>query len=174
MYPYFVILIILVFSSCSPRLSVFSYDTYRSGNWSENELKKIQFYVSNDIVLRRKVSSASSKIESGRIRIIDGSQYEEIIIKANTPGVYVFSPDNDRLAISFEVDKHLIFGPKERSGEYVLLATKWEKKYGIIKYGDSSYDTPSSSAFSYLMVDTKYVNKTSAKTRVARGRQVRS
>jgi hypothetical protein len=174
MFRYLILLIILIFASCSPKLSVFSYDTYRSGNWTENDLKKIQFYVSNDITLRRKISNASSKIESGKIRIIDGSQYEEIVIKANTPGVYVFSPDKDRLAISFEVDKYLVFGPKDRNGEYVLLATKWEKDYGIVKYGNSSYDTPASSAFSYLMVDTKYVNKTSAKRRVAKGREVRS
>lgn len=167
-------LFLFLFCSCSPRLSVFTDEIYRSGNWSERELKKIQFYVSNDIVLQRRLGRTTSKIEGGRIRIIDGSEWEEIVIKAGTPGVYVFSPGQDRLAISFESDnRFLVFGPKSRTGEFVLLASKWERDRGFVQYGEHLYETPASSAYSFLQVDAKFVNQSRTRSRVAKGRQVR-
>jgi hypothetical protein len=168
------IAILTIISSCSPRLSVFTYEIYRSGSWSERDLKRVQFYVSNDIVLRRNIGNSSARIESGKIKIIDGTRWEEIIIRAGTPGVLVFAPDNERLAISFESDnRYLMFGPKSKGGEYVLLASKWERDRGLVKYGEETYETPSSSAYAFLQVDARHVNQSSSNRRVAKGRSVR-
>ena len=44
-------------------------------------LKKIQFYLSNDIVLHRELSGGKSDIVSGEIKMVRGKQIEEVIIK---------------------------------------------------------------------------------------------
>lgn len=176
MIRYFMLLIILSsITACSPRLSVFTSDLKRNIAWDEKDLKKIQFYVSNDIVLRRSISDSKARIERGKIRVIDGSHYEEVIIRAETPGVVVFSPDGERLAVSFDTDgTYLMFGPREKTGEYVLLASRWEKTKGWVQYGGKTYETPASSARSYLMADTQFKDRTSSRQRVARGREIRT
>jgi hypothetical protein len=176
MKQYFILLILLsAFTACSPRLSVFTSDLKQSLGWDEKDLKKIQFYVSHDIVLRRSISDSKARIERGKIRVIDGSHFEEVVIRAETPGVVVFSPDGERLAVSFDTDgTYLMFGPREKTGEYVLLASRWEKTKGWVQYGGKTYETPASSARSYLMADTQFKDKTSARQRVVRGREIRA
>ena len=44
---------VLMMASCSPNLSTFNQKLYEENQWSEEELKKIQFYLSDDIILTR-------------------------------------------------------------------------------------------------------------------------
>ncbi len=164
-------------SACSPRLSPFTDNLYRNSGWSERDLRKIQFYVSRDIVLQRKIDDTKgSVIEGGRIRVIKGSSFEEIVIRSGTPGAFLFSPDGKRLAISFENGKDprfLMFGPHEkRDGAYVLLASDWDKDTGAVTYGETSYVTPAASAYATLMVDSRQEGRTTFKVRNAPGRRV--
>jgi hypothetical protein len=168
--------ILFTASSCSSRLTPFTDTMLQSGSWKVDDMKKVQFYISSDIVLRRQLENSSARIESGKIKIIDGRRYEEIVIRRGTPGVYVFSPDNERLAISFEKDKYLMFGPRvdrNSNGEFVLLASKWEKNRGIVKYGDKFYDTPANSAFAILEVDARRTGTSRKEVKVVQGRRIR-
>lgn len=167
-------------SSCSPKLTPFTKNLYEENDWSEAELKRIQFYVSKDIVLRRQASKGSSKIERGEIKIVDGKRVEEIVIRKGTPGVFLFQPREDRFAISFESseydDPYLIFGPSRKArGRYVLRAKEWtdSRRGGKISYDGKSYYTPSESAYAVLMVDLKRIRDTKVKSRTAGGRTVR-
>jgi hypothetical protein len=54
--------------------------------------------------LKRELSGGSSEIISGKIKIENGRQIEEVVIRKGTPGAFLFSPRNDRFAISFEED----------------------------------------------------------------------
>jgi len=173
----FLLLTIVVFSSCGPKLRPFTDSMYINSGFSDRELKRIQFYVSGDIVLQRRVSGSKARIDSGKIKIIDGTQYEEIVIRRKTPGVFAFRADGEDIAISFEgkADTHfLIFGPsRRRAGEYVLRASKWERDFGIVTYAGEQYTTPASSAFANLMVDVRGNNTTRTRGRTASGARVR-
>lgn len=177
--PVIAMLTILI-SSCSPKLTPFTERLYNENGWTDAELKKIQFYVSDNIVLRRQASKGVSKIDHGEIKIIDGKRVEEIVIKKGTPGVFLFQPREDRFAISFESrefdDPYLIFGPSKRNrGRYTLRAKDWNNNNGNAKltYDSKTYYTPTKSAYSVLLVDLKRVKDTKVKSRTAKGRTVR-
>lgn len=169
------IILCLSLSSCSKKLQYFTQDIYNDFRWSENELQKIQFYLSDDIVLQRRLGSEDSRITKGKIRVIDGSDVEEIIFKKNTPGVIVFTPKTNHFAVSFEEndDNYLMFGPnKKAGGRYVLLAKDWDKHLGKITYNGKTYSTTSESAYASLLVDIKKARNISYKSREASGRKV--
>jgi len=174
----FIALIVFTASlfNCSPKLSPFTKDLQDENGWSSSDLKKIQFYVSRDIVLFRDFKSGESKIEAGKVRMVNGRKVEEIIIAKGTPGVLTSNPKNDRLAISFESGddgRYLMFGPNPKVGDrYVLLAKEWKKNGGMVTYDGRTYQTEKESAFSALMIDLRKIKKTEVKSRVAKGRKI--
>jgi len=169
-------LITIGMSSCSPTLTSFTERLYDEQRWSENELKRIQFYLSDDVILRRDAGTSKSKLEEGRIEIVDGRKVEQVIFEKGTPGVLVFSPSKDQFAISFEdnSDKYLMFGPSEKwSGRFVLLAKEWKRNRGKISYDGKIWNTSSESAYTTLMVDLKKASSTKYKNKKVKGRKVR-
>ena len=167
---------LIVMSSCSKKLTYFTDELYDENRWSEKELKRIQFYVSEDIKLVRGSSSGNSRIEDGKIKIKADRKVDEIIIERGTPGVFVFSPKENRFAISFDDDNdlYLMFGPnKKANGRYVLMAKEWKRREGVITYGGDEFYTGSESAYAALMVDIRKAQKSVKKTKTASGRTVR-
>lgn len=166
----------LILSSCGSKLRYFTSDLYKEFRWTDNELKRIQFYVSEDIVLQRKISDESARIRDGKIRVVNGSEVEEIIIEKGTPGVFLESPRDGKFAISFDSrdeSNFLMFGPNEKAnGRYVLLAKDWERRWGTITYGNKTYETSAASAYAALMVDIKKAQKMRVKSQRAKGNKV--
>ncbi|MBT8191014.1 MAG: hypothetical protein HKN67_05970 [Saprospiraceae bacterium] len=170
------LLFVLVFiTSCTPQLNYFTRDLYNDYSWTTEEMKKIQFYLSQDIYLERHHGGEYSDIKDGSIKIESGSKVEKVIIKEGTPGVVVFSPKKDRYAVSFDdnPENYLLFGPNPKAkGRYVLLAKKWMKNSGIITYGNKEYRTSSRSAYAALMVDIRKARKTDYTKSTASGRTI--
>jgi hypothetical protein len=174
-----IIILTILISGCSPKLTPFTERLQQENGWTESELKQIQFYVSENIVLRRQATKGVSKIEHGEIKIVDGKRVEEIVIKKGTPGIFLFQPKEDRFAISFESrkgeDPYLIFGPsKKAGGRYTLRAKDWESNQegGKISYDSKTYYTPTKSAYAVLLVDLKRIKDTKVKSRTAGGRTI--
>lgn len=169
-------IVLLMASSCGPDLKYFTEDLYDSYQWSEEDLRRIQFYVSRDIVLYKRASRDGSTIEKGQIKIKEDERVQEIVIKRGTPGVFVQSPKDDRFAISFEDGRKnfLMFGPTSKTnGRFVLLAKDWDRKSGQISYGGEIYETSNESAYAALMVDIKKAGKTKYQSKKAEGQRVR-
>lgn len=166
----------LFIGACSPSLSPFNQRLIDQNNWSEADLKDIQFYLSNDILLYRDFTTGSSKIESGEIKMVNGRKVEEVRIPKGTPGIALFQPKNNRLAVGFEDgdnERFLIFGPNPKKGnKYVLLATEWKNRRGKVKYDNKQFYTTTESALATLLVDLKQSKKTSVKSRSAKGRKI--
>lgn len=162
--------------SCAPSLKYYTKDMHDVSGWSQEDLHKIQFYLSGDIVLWRDLGKEEFSISRGKIKMTDGRRIEEVTIKKGTQGVYVFSPKDDQYAISFDSKddaKYLVFGPSSKvNGRYVLLAKAWDNRIGQVTYGDKVYNTYSESAFSYLTVDMKRVKKVQKKSEMPSGRRV--
>ena len=162
-------------SSCSPNLSTFSERLYQDGNWSEQELKDIQFYTSDNIILRRQIRSGQSKIVDGEIKMINGRKVEEIIVKKGTPGVFVKKTNDKNMAISFESgkDKFLVFGPNKKiGGRYALKANNWDRNKGQVTYAGKTFTITVVDEVPMLQVDLSNRTNTTRKSRVAKGRKV--
>ena len=82
----------LILTSCSPTLTPFTQKLYEENKWTNDELKQIQFYISDDIVLRRKAENGQTTIKEGKIKTINGEKVEEIIFREGTPCLFHFSP----------------------------------------------------------------------------------
>ncbi len=162
-------------SSCSTSLRPFTDDIYYEFGNSKAKLSKIQFYLSDDIVLYRDYGGTRSSIRNGKIKIVDGRKIEEVVFKKGTPGVFVFSPKKDRIAISFEEGdgKYLMFGPNQKvGGRFVLLAKEWNNRRGKVTYANEIWNTTSSSAYANLMVDLEKARNTRVSKTTVSGRKI--
>lgn len=167
--------LVILTSSCSPTLNYYTESLHDDLQFSEAELKSVQFYLSNDIVLYRDLGSNETRITEGKIKTIDGRKVEEIIFPKETPGVLMFSPKDNRFAISFEegTDNYLMFGPnKKAGGRFVLLAKEWNKRTGKVTYKGKSYNTTSQSAMSALLVDVDKARRVQKNVSKVKGRKI--
>lgn len=144
-------------------------------NWSLDQLKGIQFYLSHDVVLRRELSKGTSEIVHGKIKMVDGRKVDEILIKAGTPGVLTDMPKENKMLVSFEVgdDHYLSFGINpNKSDKFVLLASDWNNGMGKVHYAGDEYYTDPDSHYAILLVDLYKINNTTHKQHVAKGRKL--
>lgn len=170
------ILCITFLASCSPRYTYFTEDLYQKQKWTQEDVKRIQFYTSRDIVLTRSISDDETTIKEGKIRIINGKRVEQVIIKAYTPGVLVMMPEKNRFAVSFENedDAFLMFGPNPKYYErFALLAQDWERENGKVHYKGKLYHVDSSAAYAALMVDLRREGQSEYETKRAEGRTIK-
>lgn len=144
-------------------------------SWGENEIKRIQFYLSREVVLQRQLTNGSTEIVQGKIKTIKGKKIDEIIIPAGTKGVVTEIPRQDKLLVSFELgdDHYLSFGVNPNATEkYMLLASDWKNEMGLVHYAGSEYYTNPDSKYAYLLVDLRKIEDMQVKQRVAKGRKV--
>ena len=130
---------------------------------------------SRDIVLYRDYTTGGSRIESGKIKTVQGRKVEEVRIPKGTPGVVIDQPRKDKIAVSFESqnDRYLLFGANpKKGGNYVLLAKDWKNRRGKVTYDDKQYFITSDSGMATLLVDLKQSKKVSVKSRSAKGRTI--
>ena len=162
--------------SCGPTLSPFTQNLYEDNNWTDSELQRIQFYLSDDIVMYRELNGGSSQIIQGEIRMVNGRQVDQVTIRRGTPGVFLFSPKANRFAVSFEEggnNRYLMFGPNPDVGQrYVLLGSNWDRRMGTVTYAGQKWQVDARSAYATLEVDLDRVNRSNVNRRVARGRRV--
>ena len=168
--------ITLLMSSCSKNLTYFTQDLYEENNWSEQDLKQIQFYLSKSITLYRSDEGGTSQIKDGKIEVKSNRKVDKIEIEAGTPGALVFMPEQGKYGVSFDNSgAFLMFGPGKRTnGRYTLKAKKWRenRRGGIITYDNQEYFTDSESAYASLMVDLRKARKSSVSSTKASGRKI--
>ena len=162
--------------ACSPRLTPMSDDLRRENRWTERELGKIQFYLSEDIVLSRERRAGSTRIQGGRVRVENGRDIEEVVFKRGTPGVALFMPKDDQIAIGFDAsrdDRYLMFGsnPKQ-GGDYTLLAKDWKRYRGDVTYAGEVWQVSASAADVKLLMDIRKQGSTEYKRQSPAGRRV--
>lgn len=169
----FFIAIAALFSSCK-NLVPYTDAMRKKYNWNDDQIKRIQFYVSHEIVLHRELSNGSTEIVQGKIKTIRGRKVDEILIPSGTKGVVTNIPKENKLLVSFEVgdDHYLSFGLNPNSDRYVLLASDWKSEIGKVHYGGNEYYTDLDSKYASLLVDLRKIENMEVKQRVAKGRKV--
>lgn len=148
----------------------------------QHELRQLQFWVSDDIHLRRLETVGRRDIARGRLVERNAKSVDEIIIKRGTPGVAVGS-GRDWIAVSFEPGSYLYFTARRngmllaptRTGagdHYHLWAQDWRGGAGIVPVNGLLYQATPASADSYLEVERRAVAETRRSRHVQQGRQV--
>jgi hypothetical protein len=143
-------------------------------NLSDEQLKHLQFYVSDPIILQRKITDQNNTLVfGGKMKIVNGEKVEEVVVPTGTRGVLV-KDDNGKFEISFEKDDtyYLRFGTNpNRYESYVLLASDWHGKVGNVTYAGNKYYTSPGSADAVLLIDMHKVSSYQKDSRVAKGRK---
>jgi hypothetical protein len=166
----------ILFSSCGPKLSPLTQRLVDDQNWTEDELKRIQFYLSEDLILSRELRDGKSEIRNGQVKLIDGREVEQIVFKRNTPGVFVFSPKTQRIAVSFERNDEdfLVFGPNPKAGNrYVIMAADWNRRSGSVTYAGKKWRVNSSDAYASLLIPLKRLRNSDVNGKVVGGRKLK-
>jgi len=96
-------------SACSSQQVAFLHKYRQPGRLGGEQLKQLQFFVSQDLVLRRVVDTSEHGVtDDHAYRSVDGQLMEEISLPEGTPGL-VTKVEGDTLWVSFEEDGALPF-----------------------------------------------------------------
>ncbi|MDP4965237.1 MAG: hypothetical protein NWQ55_09205 [Salibacteraceae bacterium] len=167
-------IIALISTSCASKY-VLNTGTINKYQISNDDLTKIQFYNSQDIVLTRYENIAQDKkTEKGTLSLSTGKELDQVVIKADTPGKVVKKLENSSIAVSFEPDdnKYLIFGTSSASDTYKLQAISWKDGRGKINYGGMTYFTNVGSEHCFVSFKLKREYREDKKLRYAKGNKI--
>lgn len=162
--------IALLFSSCAIT-SPFTSQVQQEYKLSEKELKKVQFYTSDVIVLSKIKQKDNATVYDGKLLMSEEKNSEQIIIKKNTPCILEQIVDDNKYLFSFEngEDRILLFG-NTNGGYFSLMAKEWTEGRAIIKYAGKEYSTKNGNVF--LKVKIRKLKSLEKKQRVVKGRKV--
>ena len=167
--------IITVLASCQSTIP-FTNTVKKQYNLDEAKLKKMQFYVSNDITLQRGERGENSQEldGDGKLVVSSSSTLDEILVDGSTPGVCVKVLPGNKLAISFfeTDDQYLVFGDPNNRGRYNLMGAEWKSGKGKINFGGKVYYIMPGGASAYLKFEMKKVRDDKKSTKKAKGRTV--
>jgi len=141
------------------------------------DIKKVQFFVDQRLVLHRSLGTQKSEIKSGVIISENGQFINEIIIPRNTPGVCL-GYNGDKLMVSFEVENNDIeFGPGGMNDAYfTLYARNWSGGTADITYDNKNYKVQCASCYNAgdvkLLVRKSQADKLEKTQRTVEGRKV--
>lgn len=167
-------IVLFLATACAPRIP-FTQEVRQKYKLTTEDLKAIQFYASQDIVLYRGEKKGSKATEDGTLTVSSDANIETVIIKAGTPGVVDKVLDDKRLAISFETGegKVLVFGnPTATKGVYKLMAARWANGKGELTYGGKSYFTAKGDQNAYLEFKLKRMYRKKKSAQVVKGRKL--
>jgi hypothetical protein len=140
------------------------------------DVKRVQFYIDQKLILTRALDSAKAEVASGSVRFINGKLINEIIIPAYTPGI-IESADLNGLRVSFENGNSFYFVPAEGEDKFVVAGNNWDNGTVEIPYDKNIYRAAAgvangSVADIKLVVKLTDVTKSDKKTRTLQGRKL--
>ena len=140
-------LLILSLASCSSSkvsrssLVPFTKDLRQKLEGGNIDLKQVQFYVDQKIVLERNLGDQKVEVTSGVVKLENGKYINEVIIPALTPGICE-GVEGDKLMISFEKgNNNLPFGPGSgyTFNEYSLYGVEWKNGTTAVMYDSNKF-----------------------------------
>lgn len=139
------------------------------------DVKRVQFYTDQKLVLTRYLDTGKAEVSSGTIRFINGKKINEIVIPAYTPGI-VESADLNGIRVSFETGSSFLFVPAEGEDKFVVAGNNWDNGTVEVPYERSVYKAscgPTGNvAEMKLVVKLADVNTSDKKTRTITGRKI--
>lgn len=144
-------------------------------SFTEESLKKIQFYLAGDIVLYTSSSDGSTKTEGGKLVISEDKNINRVIIKRGTRGALEKYIDKNTIAVRFDVGegKHLIFSSVSQKSPYRLKPDQvLDSGRGKLTYGGETYECSKASREAFLEFKLKKTSNYKSQQKVAKGVRV--
>jgi hypothetical protein len=143
------------------------------------DLKQVQFYVDQKLILSRNLGDQKIEVHSGMVKLENGKFINEVIVPAFTPGICE-NVENDKLMVSFDEkgSNNLAFGPGSgyTFNEYVLYGTEWRNGTASVTFDSNKFrarcGTCSDVASATLVVRKSEIDKIDRKIRTLKGRTV--
>lgn len=162
--------------SCSQRIP-YNDDIRKEYDLTAENLKKVQFYTSSQIILQKSVQSGSQEIsQGGKLVVNQNRQEDRLIINPSTKCIFEKYGDKGEVFIRFEVGtgKTLKFAVRQNqaNGKFYLDANWKSDKGGEVQYGNEVYYANSASGNAFLMVSIQKLKRTKRKDRVVKGIKV--
>jgi len=162
-------------AGCAKRVA-FTHDMRDKYQLGENELKQLQYFVTDTIRLRRVRAEKDYGVAGSRLQKSSERDVDEIVIKANTPGV-VEKVGAHSLTISFEQGNTLTFGTDENNpmawgGRYVFFADSWKSGHGEVTYDGRKYWATSPARYAHLSVNLEELKSATHYRRKVKGRKI--
>jgi len=160
-------LLVILLSSCSFKKVAFTNDK----SFSQDKLKKIQFYTSDEIVLIQTKQEGDVSVSDGKMVITNKKNVEAVIIRKGTPCVLEEIIGSNSMLFSFEQGdgRVLLFG-NTGGGCFSLMAKEWNGKNGTLPYAGKTYNTNSGNV--YLEIKVKNLRQLKGKVRTVGGRKL--
>lgn len=168
-------IIAIAFSSCK-NLVPYTDSLQAKHNWSTEQLKNTQFYLSSAICLERELTKDMPDQIIGKIVVKQGIRKEVIYLRKGLPITFVGETGNGSYVMQCETGdgKTLTFGVDSNSnGKFTLLASAWKNGFGLIHYSGAEFFVPIEEAESHLLVDLRKLTNVHNKYHKAKGVKVK-
>jgi hypothetical protein len=174
----FKLIISIFIVSCSSSKILFTQSLREEYDFTQDEIKNLQYYVSSTITLQRKLTTGERQItQNHQLRVKKGKYIEEVIVEPRTPGICTDVGD-DWLSISFEEGSFLDFGAVVNdvltSGPYNIYAESWNGDIGTLDFNGKQFQAIKNSQNSSLMIDKESLSEVVQKRKVLPGRRLKN
>ncbi len=166
----------LSLGACKQKIA-YTGDVLKRYNLTESEIDKLQYYLTNDVIIyNASTEGSNTSLVDGEIVINEEQSTDKIIFRSGTKGILEKSISLDKIAIRFEngEGKTLIFGSSSAKGRYSLQAEDWNPNgQGQITYGGEKYLTSKYSKNAYIAIKLKRNSDKSNSQRVVKGKKLK-
>lgn len=166
-------IMIIFLASCHNKIP-FTYDVKTKLELNDLDVRRVQFYNSEKIVLRRILPINEAKVNHGEVRIENGKLVDEIIINEETPGICREYGEYD-LDVSFEPGnrKTINFRLNKMTKTFDIYVEQQSNNAGEIVYDSLIYFLEPSKKRPLLLIrkDDKYIYQLNQ--RILKGQLVR-
>ena len=155
--------------------SRFNQELIEKYNLKEQDFALLQFYLADDLILKREVSKEDLKrgTKKGKLVQSKGSMFEEIAIYRDTPGVCVRVEKDEsgakRLSLCFEAGTDLKFGRQQDEASYVAISTDAEEAALVVFAGNTYRTTKFMVRAAYVVVGEESLNNLQVKRKELKG-----
>lgn len=152
----------------------FTHQLRLKHNLTSEEIKHLQFYVSDTITLHRIVTADEKQILRGKLILSSGKTVEEVLVKKGTPGIAVDVRD-EALDVSFEEGTYLTFARDTAlfPEKYRLAVAKSDSGPPTVQFDGRTYTVMHKSDNAYLLISMEALTDIVNKRRVLPGRMIR-
>ena len=170
--------LVVLLTSCDRKV-YFTSDVRNKLESKNVDLRKLQYYIDNDVVFKREISSDTAKVTAGKVLFQNGKYYQTISLLADTKGICT-AVYPDRLTLSFEAgdNKNIVFTIPKSTGSYDVYQMVNEDIYGnattAITYDGQLYEVlVKNNYLPRLMIRRRVVDKEDRNDRTMKGLKVK-
>jgi hypothetical protein len=166
----FLLIIVGLFCSCTAEKVAFTPDIQHTYHFTEEKLKSVQFYTSDNIFLTVSKNNDVSRVSNGKIIINEADIQDQIFFPKNTPCVLEKILDSDKFIVSFETGNGRQLCFVNNGNTYSIGAKEWSDTQGLVKYAGKNYFTMNKETF--LMIKVRKLNHIIRTSRTVKGRKI--